>query len=102
MPHFTHVYRGHHNWVGCLSWSLDSARIVSGSSDGTAQVWEVSSGEPLVMYRGHQGRVYSVAWSPNGRWIASGGEDKTVRVWDALNGEARLIYQGTGLGCQYR
>src|SRR6266700_6794162 len=80
MQPLLHIYSGHQAQVGSLAWSPDGTRLVSGSADGSARVWQVSSGEPLVSYRGHQGRVYSVAWSPDGRWIASGGEDTTVQL----------------------
>jgi len=87
------MYSGHQAQVGSLAWSPDGTRLVSGSADGSARVWQVSSGEPLVSYRGHQGRVYSVAWSPDGRWIASGGEDTTVHLWEP-DGTPLLMYQG--------
>src|SRR6266699_3415234 len=93
MQPLRHMYSGHQAQVGSLAWSPDGTRLVSGSADGSARVWQVSSGEPLVSYRGHQGRVYSVAWSPDGRWIASGGEDTTVHLWEP-DGTPLLMYQG--------
>ena len=55
MQPLLHSYSGHQAQVGSLAWSPDGTRLVSGSADGSAQVWQVSNGEPLVSYRGHQG-----------------------------------------------
>lgn len=94
MQDFVHIYRGHSDEVNSLAWSPDGTRIVSGSGDGTAQVWDVRTGETLVIYRGHTANVEAVAWSPDGSLIASGGSDKTVQVWHATNGEPLLTYRG--------
>ncbi|KAG8723033.1 hypothetical protein FRC09_005014 [Ceratobasidium sp. 395] len=75
--------------VSSTAYSPDSRRIVSGSADGTAKIWDAETGdtvlEPLTA---HSGEVTSVAFSPNGRWIISGSADKTIRLWDAETGKA--------------
>jgi DNA-binding beta-propeller fold protein YncE len=75
------------------SWSFDSVafspdgeRILTGSSDNTAKVWDAQSGKELLGLIGHSGSVHSVAFSPDGTRIVTGG-DKTARVWDAQSGK---------------
>ena len=79
--------RGHDGGVISVAVGTVDGRpvIVSGGSDGTVRVWDLTSGgprgEPL---RGHDGGVTSVAVGTlEGRpVIVSGGDDGTVRVWD--------------------
>ena len=74
--------------VGSVVFSPDGKYILSGSGDGTLQLWDAETGElvrpPL---EGHQSWVQSVAFSPDGKRIVSGSDDKTIRVWDAMTGE---------------
>jgi WD40 repeat protein/tetratricopeptide (TPR) repeat protein len=75
----------HKDSVNDLAFSPDGRRLVSGSDDGTAIVWELPSGKPLgsLAPEGQTGRVVAVAYSPDGEIIATGGEDKTIRLWRA-------------------
>ncbi|EDO37187.1 predicted protein, partial [Nematostella vectensis] len=74
---------GHCGRVTALSWSPHHPdRLVTSSYDGSAQVWDVETNQPIANYRGHVGRVMSVCWSyldPD--VVFSGGEDGTVRPW---------------------
>ena len=86
-----YVYPGHSMLVRMVAWSPGGTRIVSGSDDGTAQVWDAADGGHAYMYHGHSdyylghaithAAVNSVTWSPGGTRIASGSSDKTVQVW---------------------
>lgn len=80
------TYQGHSASVGTVAWASDGQRIVSGSGDRTAQIWDANSGTTLVTFRGHTGPVQSVAWSPDGKHVVSCGDDRTVQIWDAASG----------------
>ena len=56
-----------------------AAGMISGSDDGTVQVWHAAG--TVCTYTGHSGGVRGVAWSPDGRCIASGSVDGTAHVW---------------------
>lgn len=84
----------HSGNVVALAWSPDNRRIVTACEDGTAQVWDITSGNQVLVYHGHVGPVWTVDWSRDGRYIASGGDDHTVQVWDPTSGN--LIYTYTG------
>jgi WD40 repeat protein len=58
--------RGHLDMVTCATFSPDGERIVTGSWDGTAKVWEAASGRELFALEGHTDRINSVAFSADG------------------------------------
>jgi dipeptidyl aminopeptidase/acylaminoacyl peptidase len=80
-----------------VSWSLDGARLATGSLDGTAKVWDAADGRVLLTLKGHAGAVI-VSWSPDGARLATGSGDKLAKVWDAAGGQEPLTLKGhTGL-----
>jgi WD40 repeat protein len=93
-------FRAHDRVVSCLSFSADGARLVTGSWDQTAKVWDVSSlrsgdrNAPSLILRGHMGVVSSVAFSPDGRRLATASEDQSVRLWDARSGQEIMALIG--------
>ena len=77
-----------------MSFSPDGTRIVTGSCDRTAKVWDARTGTALLELKGHTGAVKSVAFSPDGTRIVTGSEDQTAKVWDARTGTALLELEG--------
>ena len=77
-----------------MSFSPDGTRIVTGSDDKTAKVWDARTGTPLLDLKGHTGGVTSVSFSPDGTRIVTGSEDKTAKVWDARTGTPLLELKG--------
>ena len=59
----------------------DGSRIVTGSNDKTARVWDARTGAELLQLKGHDGFVLGVAVTPDGRRVVTGSGDKTARVW---------------------
>ncbi|MCK4221301.1 MAG: hypothetical protein KAX25_00415 [Dehalococcoidia bacterium] len=59
----------------------DGRRIITGSADGTARIWDVASGQQVGILSGHPGAVVSGASSPDGSLIVTGCADGTARVW---------------------
>ncbi len=74
-----------------LVFSHDGQRLISGSREGTIEVWPwaIPTADPLIL-SGHQRSVHSLASSADGQILASASHDGTVRWWDGT--------QGIGLG----
>ena len=62
-------------------------RIVTGSCDQTAKVWDAQTGTLLLELKGHTEPVMSVAFSPDGSRIITASADRTAKVWDAHSGQ---------------
>lgn len=85
---------GHEAPVSSAAFSPDGSRIVTGSADKTARVWDAASGTTILTLRGHTGPVRSAVFSPDGSRILTASDDKTARVWDAVSGKELLVLQG--------
>lgn len=79
---------GHGDTVHAVSFAPDG-RLLSASWDGTARIWDVTSGE-VIDRLPHPGEFALVAVaSPDGRDIVTGDESGTLTIWDALTFERR-------------
>ena len=92
------------NWSLAAAWSVafspDGQRIVTGSQDQTAKVWDSETGQELFALTGHQAAVLSAAFSPDGKCIVTGACDwfapgpGEAKVWSAENGQELLTLLG--------
>ena len=94
---------GHAHEVWSVAFSPDGRRIVTGSRDKTAKVWDAATGRGLLALEGHTGWVNSVAFSPDGQRIVTGAGDSghpginptsEAKVWDAATGREFLTLKG--------
>jgi WD40 repeat protein/serine/threonine protein kinase len=67
--------------------SPDGERIVAGSWDQTARVWDAHTGVPITPPLGHQKALWTAKFSPDGKWVLTASQDNTARVWDSRTGE---------------
>ena len=69
-----------------VAFSPDAQRVVTGSQDQTAKVWDAGTGRELLTLEGHTGHLRGVAFSPDGQRVATGiaGANATVKVWSAV------------------
>jgi WD40 repeat protein len=77
---------GHTGNVFCVAFAPHGNRLASGSSDGTARLWDPKTGDALTVFKGHNGGVNSVAFSPDGRILAVAAGDidtpGAVKLWN--------------------
>jgi hypothetical protein len=85
---------GHAYLVWSAAFSADGKRILTGSWDKTAKVWDAATGLELLTLKGHNGFVLSASFSPDGQRTATAGADGTVKVWDAATGHELLALKG--------
>jgi hypothetical protein len=85
---------GHTGEVRAASFSPDGTRVVTGSDDKTARLWDATNGKPLATLQGHTSSVSAVAFSPDGTRAVTSSSDNTARLWDAKDGELLAVLSG--------
>jgi tRNA A-37 threonylcarbamoyl transferase component Bud32 len=85
---------GHTGEGVIVAFSPDGKRVLTGSWDSTARVWDAQTGQQMALLKGHTGRVRSVAFSPDGKRVLTGSHDRTARLWDAQTGQEKAILKG--------
>jgi WD40 repeat protein len=74
-------------YLRVIAWSPTGDRILTALADGSASVWNASSGEELFTFRGHGAEITGywegcAAWSPDGQRVATCSTNGTAMVWD--------------------
>src|SRR5207244_4941755 len=65
--------------------SKDGDRLVTSSDDHTARIWDVTTGQQLLVLP-HGGDVYDATFNQDGSRIVTSSQDKTARIWDGRTG----------------
>jgi WD40 repeat protein len=86
------VLRGHTGAVVSVRADASGRRLVTASRDGSARIWDVSTGRSLHTLR-HFRDVADAEFSPDGRWVVTAGPS-TAAVWDARSGRRLFDLRG--------
>ncbi|KIK31809.1 hypothetical protein CY34DRAFT_102722, partial [Suillus luteus UH-Slu-Lm8-n1] len=74
--------------VTSVCWSAGGDRVVSGSWDGTARVWNAKTRKEILEIKTWHESVWAVKYSPDDKRIATGGFSESVaKIWDAKTGK---------------
>jgi WD40 repeat protein len=76
-----------------------SDKIITGSFDKTAKLWDAETGTLYHTYRGHSTEIVCLSFDPHGTTVATGSMDNTAKLWDVETGAEKftLTVRGTGL-----
>jgi WD40 repeat protein len=72
--------------IASLSTSPNGEFLAAGATDGTAQLWNSTTGQRFGPALVHSGEAVFVALSPDGRTLLAGGEKGSVTLWDGVTG----------------
>jgi hypothetical protein len=81
----------HEDSVNHVAFSPDGTRVLTGSEDRTAKLWDVASGK-LISVFSHQGAVRCANFSPDGLTILTASADNTAKLWDVASGKLIAIF----------
>lgn len=76
-----------------VAYNPDGTHLISGGSDGTVRLWDLTQPDPPKVRRGHQGFVWHTTFGPNNSIIAT-GQDGTVRIWPTITATEPVTYTG--------
>src|SRR5262249_47322742 len=79
---------GHKTWVNSLAFADKGGRLVSGSSDGTARLWDMKTKKQVKSFVVPDPReIRAVALSPDGNTVAAGVRYGNVMAWSVATGK---------------
>ena len=82
--------------VRSASFSPNGQRVVTASWDGTAGIWDVTTGQLIHTLQGHRNVVCAASFSPDGRSVVTASRDNTARIWDVATGQLVRTLQHLG------
>jgi hypothetical protein len=68
------IFTGHDDRVNAVVLTGDG-RLVTGSEDGTARLWDLATGDEIRIFSGHDGPVNAVALTGDGRLVTGVGSN---------------------------
>jgi WD40 repeat protein len=77
-----------------LAFSPDGQRVAAGAVYGTARIWDVNTGRPIVGIANRPGNVDAIVFSPDSNKLLTATEDRAIRIWDAISGKLTATLLG--------
>lgn len=74
---------GHKNVVYTMAFNVPFGdKIVTGSFDRTAKLWDTNTGKLLSTFSGHSMEIVCLSFDPTGFLVATGSMDGTAKIWE--------------------
>ena len=73
-------FSSHHNRTVYVVCKLPDRKIITGSDDGSINMFDMTTFESIGSYQCHVGGIRSMIILPNGK-LVTGSYDKTIKVW---------------------
>lgn len=87
------TFLGHKGAIWCSRITELGDLAVTGSADFTANVWDVTNGQPIFSVKhGHIVRSADLVLAKSSRTgrLVTGGQDKLVKIWNFPSGEKEI------------
>lgn len=90
------ILRGHKEDIYDISWSPNNLKLISGSVDNTAIIWDLNKGTNDNILTDHKGFVQGVCWDPKSDYLATLSSDRTCRIFNETGKNVKFrISKGT-------
>jgi len=75
-------FSGHFKPVLSMDFNFNNSKLISGSSDQTARIWDIAKGKELKnIVNAHKGDIKAVCFISSKDEIMTGGESKELKLW---------------------
>ncbi len=74
----------HEGAVIALTLTPDEKQIISGATDGTIKVWNLTTAAEILTFTGHTKTINSLAVTSDQKLLVSASEDTTIKIWDLV------------------
>jgi len=81
----TRTFAGHEGEVSRALITPDRKRLITGGRDATIRVWELATGQSVLVLKGHTDWVNDLALEPHGDYLISASHDSTLHVWPSVS-----------------
>ena len=79
---------GHKNVVYAIAFNNPYGdKIVTGSFDKTAKLWDANTGKCQHTFRGHATEIVCLSFDPQSKMVATGSMDSTAKLLDVETGK---------------
>eukprot|EP00026_Physarum_polycephalum_P000302 Phypoly_transcript_00302.p1 GENE.Phypoly_transcript_00302~~Phypoly_transcript_00302.p1 ORF type:complete len:1760 (+),score=298.94 Phypoly_transcript_00302:614-5281(+) len=85
--------KGHSGRVFPASFSLDTQKVLTGSTDRTMRLWDLTARVEVKESPNHTKEVVKSQYSANGKIAVTASDDQTIKVWDPQGKLLRTIPQ---------
>jgi WD40 repeat protein len=82
---------GHTAAVSFANFSVDTNRVVTGSVDKSAIVWNVRTAKSIATLSGHHSEVTWAAFSDDANIVAT-SDERSVRIWDVATSSLKHLW----------
>lgn len=86
--------RGHRGPVTHVTLTPSGTDALTGSTDGTARVWDLEIGDCVLELEGHAGPVTALAITADGSLTVTASEDGTARAYEMEKGQCLRVLAG--------
>ena len=94
-PHDARTIDAHAGPVVSIAFTYDGSRLITGSHDKTAKIWDVQTSELIQTFaKGHADAITAVGSHLGGRRVMTASRDGSARIWNAETGRAIRGYRG--------
>jgi WD40 repeat protein len=81
------TFKGHRDRLSALAISADGKYLATADVGGVTKLWNVPTGQEMLVLTKQAHRLQSLAFSPGARWLASTDDTPHVQLWDVRSGK---------------
>jgi WD40 repeat protein len=88
------TFDGHGDVVNVIAISPNNKLLLSGSSDKTARIWDITTGKQIRALPVNCWKVTAVAFSEDSKYAVTGCNDGSMKVWEVESGKLLTEIEG--------